>query len=265
MKMNFSTLQPSEAASELEAAHQARQPFQSLLLAGRPLSLEEAYQVQEACVHRLVDRGLGQVVGYKVGLTSVAMQQMCSISSPVYGAVLEKRLQQTPSTVNPAEFGRLGIECEIAVRLGTNIEAGSEPLTAREVADAVDAIAPAFELVDDRNADYKFLDAGSLIADNAWNAGVVLGKMSPLTQGLGDRLGTLHCNGALVGEAFVRDALGDPLESVRWLAQELGRRGRSLQPGQIVMTGSILPTKFPGAGEQWVYQVVGLGSVTVET
>jgi len=263
--MNFDSLMPSIAARELDAAHLARQPFQNLLLAGKPLTVEEAYEIQGAYVHRLLDRGLGQVVGYKVGLTSVAMQRMCGIDSPVYGAVLDRRLHQTPRSLDLRDFDRLGIECEIAVRLGDNVTVGSEPLTIRALTEVVDAVAPAFELVDDRNADYQLLDAGSLIADNAWNAGVVFGQMSPLAQGLGERLGKLYRNGALVGEAFVRDALGDPLESVRWLAQELAERGKSLEKGQIVMTGSILPTQFPLAEEQWEYQVAGLGSVIVKT
>ena len=78
---------------------------------------------------------------------------------------------------------------------------------------------------------------------------------------LQSRRGRVSCNGERIDEGRVGDALEHPFASVHWLAVELARRGHVLRAGQVVMTGSIVRTRFATAGQRWTYEVDGLGSV----
>ena len=106
------------------------------------------------------------------------MQAMCGIDSPVAGVVLEDRVHASGARLKTSAYGRVGVEFEIAVRLGKDLVAQRRWPTLADVAAAVDAVCPAIEIIDDRRADYRTLDALSLIADNAWNGGIVLGEFS---------------------------------------------------------------------------------------
>jgi 2-keto-4-pentenoate hydratase len=125
------------------------------------------------------------------------------------------------------------------------------------------AVIPAFELIDDRQADYTQLAAHvlTLIADNAWNAGIVLAAPSRDWHAidLAAARGVMRINGTVVGEGHGRDVMGHPFEALLWLVNMLAQRGKSLTQGMIVMTGSIVATKFVNSGDTVGLSVDGLG------
>ncbi len=252
-----------EMALQLLDAHARGERFSTLLQAnGQPLRTSDAYSVQEHFVRHLQARAQAPVVGYKIGLTSAVMQKMCGIDSPIYGAILGSRVHASGCVLHRSAYGRLGLEFEIAVRLGRDIEVPPSDLS--EMTTCVDAICAAIELVDDRSASYDGLDAASLIADNSWNAGVVLGRWLPPPQDLPSRNGRVAIDAVAVDTGRVGDALDHPFESVRWLAAQLAQTGRALRAGMIVMTGSIVQTRFPSEPGRWVYEVDGMGTVEVD-
>lgn len=226
-------------------------------------SLQDAYAAQAAFVDAMQADGLGETVGWKIGLTSARMQQMCGIDQPVAGAVLASRLHRSGATVRAADHGRLGLEFEICVRIGADLPPRPAPYTAAEVAAAADAVAPAVEMVDDRHCDYATLDVLSLVADNSWNAGVVLGEWQPVPPDLAECLGVVMRDGVEVDRGHGRDALGGPLIPLEWLANHLRAQGRGLRRGDIVMTGSVIPTQFPQGGSTWRLDLSGLGAVEI--
>src|SRR5207245_784300 len=140
------------------------------------------------------------------------------------------------------------------------------PWTRASVADRVAACLPAFELVEDGDADYKALDAFTLVAQNTWNGGVVLG--APVTAWRGvdlERAVTrAWLNDEPAGQGKTGDALGHPFEAVAWLANLLNRRGRMLGRDMIVMTGSSITTKFPSPGDRVRFAIDGLGDAALE-
>jgi 2-keto-4-pentenoate hydratase len=248
-----------DVARAIREAHRARLDFAPLRRGGRELGEDAAYQVQDHLVALLGAELRADVVGYKIGLTSPAMQEMCGMSTPVYGRIFSGRVHPTDARIDPTAHAHLGVEFEIAVRLGKDVTA---PVSTWAALGAyVDAIAPAFELVDDRNANYAQLDGASLIADNAWNAGVVVGAWQSAPSDLQSRRGRVFCNGAQIDEGRVGDALEHPFASAQWLAGGLLSRGQVLRAGMIVMTGSIVRTRFVEPGQTWQYEVDGLGSV----
>ncbi|MEX0923159.1 MAG: fumarylacetoacetate hydrolase family protein [Rhodovibrionaceae bacterium] len=248
-------------ARMLLAEHHQRMPYHPLKGAERPSSLAEAYDVQEAFCRLLQKDGAGEIAGYKIALTSKAMQQMVCVDQPLSGAIFASRVRKAPAVLKPKDFQHLGVECELAVRLGAPLT-GARGLYSRDsVAGAVAEILPAFELVDDRHADYTQIDAESLTADNAWNAGIVLGPACLEWEDFDfvESRGLLKINGKLQAEGKAGDALGHPLDALAWLANALVRRGKPLEAGALVMTGSIVRTVFPQAGDSLHFELEDCG------
>ncbi len=127
---------------------------------------------------------------------------------------------------------------------------------------------PALELADDRNADYTQLPGNALmlIADNAWNEGAVLG--SPVRDWRGLDLaaikGTAFINGKNVGEGHGHDVMGHPLDALAWMANNLASRGLGLWRGDVVITGSLVTSKFPKTGDLVRFQAGALGAVELQ-
>ena len=137
------------------------------------------------------------------------------------------------------------------------------PQAAAFLAAAVEAVAPAMEVVDDRDCEYATLDVLSLVADNSWNAGIVVGEFRRSWPDLAVAAGVAYLDGEEVGRGQGGDVLGHPFRSVGWLAEHLAEEGPGLRAGDIVMTGSIVTTKFPSRASEFRFDVEGLGSTTV--
>jgi 2-keto-4-pentenoate hydratase len=256
----------AQAAQFLVAQHQAGATFGPIAESICPRTLDEAYAIQEAyCA--LTSAARGDTAGQKIALTTPTMRQMLGVAEPVYGIIPRGTIYESNSTLRAAEYGRLGVECEFAVRLEADLPVTQAPFNRERVADATDALMVAFELIDDRNADYGLLSSQllSAVADNVWNAGIVLGPRAVRWReiDLSATHGTMVINGSIVGEGYGRDVMGHPLDALAWLANALALRGRQLCRGMVVMTGSIVPTKFVKAGDDVHFSVDGLGEVNV--
>jgi len=251
------------AAETLIAEHAANSTFKPLGAPDRPATISDAYDIQQRFV-ALLQSQHGDAVGYKVGLTSAAMQNFCGIDHPIAGVVLARRVHRSGASVRRADYGRLGLEFEIAVRIKSDVPVAATPCTAAMIAPHVGGVCAAIELVDDRAADYSNLDVLSLVADNSWNGGIVLSEFSTQWPDLEAILGRATKNGAALGEGHGRDILGHPFNSVAWLATQLNSRGEGLKAGQIVMTGSVMKTDFPDAAASYRFDFEGLGTVGVQ-
>lgn len=248
------------AAEALLGEHKLGTRFKTLDPGYGLASIADAYDIQDRYVE-LLRAEHGEPVGYKVGLTSQTMQTFCGIDHPIAGVVLGKRRHRTPATVRRGDFGRLGLEFEIAVRIKSDMPATLQ--TPAAVAPHVDGICAAVEIVDDRAADYGQLDVRSLVSDNSWNAGIVLSDFATKWPDLEGMRGTASKDGAPVGEGFGRDVLGHPFNSVAWLNAQLASRGGGLRQGQIVMTGSVMKTVFPTEAADFRFELDGIGTVEV--
>jgi 2-keto-4-pentenoate hydratase len=251
------------AAETLFAEHKANARFRTIGPPDGPANISDAYDIQERYVALL--RGEhGDAVGYKVGLTSATMQAFCGIDHPIAGVVLAGRVHKSGAAVRRADFGRLGLEFEIAVRIKSDVPVTGAPCTRETIAPHIDGVCAAIELVDDRSADYGSLDVRSLVADNSWNGGIVLSEFATTWPDLEAALGRASKDGAAIGEGFGRDILGHPFNSAAWLATQLASRGRGLKAGQVVMTGSVMKTVFPEGAASYRFEFEGIGYVEVQ-
>ena len=256
------TSQWQDTAKALLAQHRDGAVFRSLRADAGIASAADAYRVQrEYVLLRQSESGAARA-GYKIGLTSKTMQEMCGIDTPVSGVVLDDQVFASSARLERSQYGRLGLEFEIAVRLGRDLHGRGNELSRDEVGAAVDGVCAAIELVDDRNCDYATLDVLSLIADNAWNAGIVLGSFATSWPELGELQGIVSANGTIVGRGRGADALGHPFVPLTWLANQLLREGSALKAGDIVMTGSLVKTQFPAVATRFDYDLLGVGGVS---
>lgn len=246
------------AARGLARDHRENRRFEAV--AGLP-DLATAYRVQEAYVAEMA--GDDRVLGYKIGLTSKQMQEMCGVAHPIAGAVLGRRVMRSGARLRLGDYGRLGVEFEICVRLGRDLPARATSYTRAEVAAAVDGVCAAVELVDDRNADYATLDVASLVADNSWNAGIVLGEIVTPPADLATVAAIAWLDDVEIGRGVGADALGHPYETLVWLSSHLAAAGRGLKAGDLVMTGSLVRTCFPDKAFAYRFEVAGIGGVEV--
>jgi 2-keto-4-pentenoate hydratase len=246
--------------------HRARTRYRPLDAAVRAAPLEDAYRIQDALHRLLTETGRGDIAGWKVALTSNAMQQLTGVDQPAAGAIFSKLVHASPARVDVNAYHHLGVEFEVAVHLADDLPASGGPWTRASVAGRVAACVPAFELVEDGHADYTTLDAFTLIAQNTWNAGVVLGPVAPTWSSVDLETAVTRCwvNDQPAGQGKTGDALGHPFEAVAWLANLLNRRGRALARGMFVMTGSSITTKFPAPGDRIRFTIDGLGEVSLE-
>ncbi|HEY1721542.1 MAG TPA: fumarylacetoacetate hydrolase family protein [Magnetospirillaceae bacterium] len=244
-----------KAAEMLMNEHVSGARFHPFAAGAGAADLAGAYAIQREYVRlQMQARGIG-AAGYKVGLTSPRMQAMCKIDRPIAGVVLKDRVHRSGVSLEASRYGRVGLEFEIAVRLGRDLKPGDD------VAGAIEAVCPAVEIVDDRHCDYATLDVLSLVADNSWNAGIVLGEFSMCWPDLETIEGVVSSNGQAADRGWGRDVLGHPFNSVAWVAQHLGETGQGLHAGDIVMTGNLVTTKFPAESSIHRFELQGLGFV----
>jgi len=250
-------------ARHLYDSHGARANFQNLTGDMALGSIDEAYQVQLALDRMWTSASRGPIGGYKIALTSKAIQDLVGVDKPCVGAIFASSIFHSPAEIPISKFVRLGLEFETAFRMGRELPEG-ETFDQYSISKYVDTAMAAFELIEDRNADYSNLDAATLIADNAWSGGIVLGPESKSWSKLDltETPVTLIYNGKTEA-ALTGAALGNPLNALAWLATLLSGQGRSLKAGDVVMSGSTLATKFARAGDCAVYAIDGLGEVEV--
>lgn len=254
------------AANLLLQQHAQRQPFARLPEDCAPRNAEEAYAIQET-LRQARESSLGPTAGYKVALTSTVMQEMLQYFSPFAGPLHANMIYSSDIDLDHANYGRLCVECELAAVLGKDLPSANAPYTRDQIADAVDTICPALELVDDRNADYADISSLvlTLIADNAWNAGIVLGSAVSNWHALNLETihGTVSINDKAEDEGHGRDVLGHPLEALRWLVNTIAEQGKNIDKGMVVMTGTMIATKFVKPGDALTFSVDGLGDVSI--
>jgi len=252
-------LDTHQKAERIAALFRERRQIDILPPELMPADLGEAYAIRKAFEEIEIARGRGEVAGYKIGLTTPIMQKLCGVDEPCYGAIFASEVHHGRASLATADYCRLGVETEIAVRLGQDLPQGGDR---DRVAAAVESCMAAIEVLEDLRHDYKRLSAAAMVAGNVWNAGVVLGE--PVSDwrrlDLAAATARLTINGREIGNGKGADVMGNPLNALAWLADKLASAGTPLRRGMIVMTGSMVPIQFPAAGDRAVVEVEGLGS-----
>ena len=252
-----------QAGEYMATEYPARRPLDIMTQPFAPTDEVSAYAIQEAFLNRVAEAGDTTVWGYKIAYTNNVMRERAGIYEPVSGLILASGVHDSGATLDSADYYRLGIECEVAVRMGADLPASGAPYTRESVSDAIEWLGVSFELVDGREgAVVEGVDPSlRAIVVNISNGGAVLGEPVRDWQGLDlvASSGRMLVNGDVVGEGVGADVLGHPVEPVAWLANSLVARDKSLKSGDTILTGSYAPPYLLNAGDAAVAEIEGLG------
>lgn len=241
------------AAETLARAWTTGTPIAALPADARPGTVEDAFAVQDALV-----QALGGVGGWKVGAATPTAE-------PRRAPLPASRVRAGVTSLRAAEFRRLGIEAELALRVGRDLPPRGTPYTLDEVLAAMETLHPAIEVVDSRYADRERMDEMSLLTDLQSHGALVVGAAVRDWRGLdlARRRVRLVIDGQVVVEHEGGNTAGDPLRGVLWLANHLAARGAGLAAGQVVTTGSTTGLRWvePGATVEAAFP--GIGTVTL--
>jgi 2-keto-4-pentenoate hydratase len=251
------------AAKAIAQARRNRTPLAALEVP--PRDEAQGYEVQRA-LHDILLPHVGALVGYKIGCTSAVMQEYIGIPHPCAGGVFEKGVHDSGAKLAASDYVRVGVECEIAVRLKRDLSPGEAPFTGEWVGEAVEAYCPAIEIVDDRYVKWETMGAPTLIADDFFAAGCVLGDVveRATVPDLNAVVGHAFVNGEELSKGTGADVLGHPHNALAWLANHLAAEGKGLHAGQLVLTGSLVKTLWLKAGDKVRMELEGLGAVEAE-
>lgn len=257
--------QIAAAARALRRAEVTREQIGLLSLAHPEMTMDDAYAVQEAFV--ALRRAEGhKVVGWKIGLTSKAMQQALNIDTPDSGVLMEDMVFANGGTIPELRFIQPRIEAELAFVIKSPLR-GAE-VTPAQVLAATDQIIPALEILDTRilrkdPATGKARTIVDTIADNAANAGIVTGgrafapgEVDPRWAGA-----IVMRNGEVEETGLGAGVLNDPALSVAWLVRRLAAYGQGVDAGQVVLSGSFIRPVECRAGDTILADFGPLGTV----
>lgn len=225
------------------------------------LTAADAYAIQKINTDLRLEAG-ARIVGSKIGLTSLAVQQQLGVDQPDYGVLLDDMWFGEGQPISMSCLHQAKVEAEVAFVLGRDLDMERPSLI--DVLRAVEFAVPALEIVGSRiaNWDIRFVDT---VADNASASAFVLGGSPKKLDQLDLRASsmTLSCDeqpAVSVGKGA--DCLGHPLNAVVWLARTMVQVGAPLQAGHVVLSGALGPMVNVQSGKRYTAHIEGLGNVT---
>ncbi|ORB84316.1 2-keto-4-pentenoate hydratase [Mycobacterium kansasii] len=248
-----------ELAADLAQAERSREPIAPLTTSHPEIDVVDAYEIQLVNIRQRVAEG-ARVVGHKVGLSSPVMQQMMGVNEPDYGHLLDDMQVFEDTRVKAANYLYPRVEVEVGFILAGDLPGAG--CTEDDVLAATGALVPSIELIDTRIKDWQ-IKICDTIADNASAAGFVLGaaRVSPADIDVKAIDAVLTRNGEVAAEGRSDAVLGNPVTAVAWLARKVDSFGVRLRKGDIVLPGSCTFAVDARAGDEFVADFAGLGSV----
>lgn len=256
------------AADALRDAEADRKPIDPLVQTYPGIDTVDAYEIQLRNIRRRVASGDVGVIGHKVGLSSLVMQQQMGVDEPDYGHLLTDMQIDNGGSVPVERYCYPRVEVEIGFLLGGDLP--GEECTEADVLANTEAFVPSIELVDSRIVDWR-IGLADTIADNASAAAFVLGQHSVLGA---ERVAPgeldprtinvrLRRNGELAATGRSDAVLGDPTIAVAWLARKVAEFGVRLRAGHVVLPGSCVRAIDARAGDVFEADCAGLGTVSL--
>jgi 2-keto-4-pentenoate hydratase len=248
-----------EIAERLRTAEADRAPIAPLRETCPAADVVDAYEIQLTNIRRRLAAG-ATIHGHKVGLSSVAMQQMMGVDEPDYGHLLSDMALSADVPVSVARFCMPRVEVEVGFVLGDTLPGAD--CTEDDVLAATEYVVASIELIDSRIRDWR-IGIVDTIADNASSAGYVLGadRVKPDELDLRGIEARLLCNGTEVASGRSDAVLGNPVTAVAWLARKVASFGVTLEAGHVILPGSVLRAIDVRAGDEFLAEFDGLGTV----
>jgi 2-keto-4-pentenoate hydratase len=251
-----------ESVAAMLAARSDRRALKRLPPGGATLSLEDAYSVQEVFVRKC---GL-PVTGYKIGCASKESQALVGASGPFAARIFAPTRLESPAQISMHDFFTVGVEAEFGFTMRDGLPPRPIAYQRAEVARAVGSVSPVIELCDTRLENWKTARIEEIIADNGFHGGLIVGTAISEWESLNlaSHEVALSIGGVVRGKGASAGSLGDPLDGLVWIANELSRRGYGLGKGDIVATGTWTGLHFVREPATVIADFGALGRVEVQ-
>ena len=257
----------AQAAQDLFRAEKTQEQIGLLTIANPEMGMDEAYAVQKALVALKIADGR-RVVGWKIGLTSKAMQYALNIDIPDSGILFDDMHFDDGSTVPKGRFIQPRIEAEIAFVMKAGLDGAA---TRAQVLAATDYVCPSLEILDTRilRADPKTGQTRKIfdtISDNAANAGIVLGTQHHDPNAIDLRWTGAICarNGEVEETGLGAGVLNDPVMGIVWLSERLEAYGQSIRAGDVVLSGSFIRPVEARPGDNFHADFGPFGNISID-
>jgi len=224
------------------------------------LGIDDAYTISLGILARRRADG-ERVIGKKIGVTSRAVQEMLGVHQPDFGFLTDRMLVE--GDIDIAAHGLIQPRAEAEIGFILKDDLKGPGVTADQVIAATESIFPCFEIVDSRISDWK-IGIVDTVADNASCGIFVMGdaRVDPRAHDLPNLHVTVTKNGNPLSEGYGHAVQGSPAEAVAWLANTLGAYDVTLNAGDMILSGSLVPLEPALPGDAFVMQLHGVGSCT---
>jgi len=259
--MSLSIPQLHSIARELAEAEKSRKAISPIKARYEGFSVEHAYQVQAINANQGLKTGK-RLIGYKIGLTSKPIQQRFGVSQPDFGHLFASMNVPDEGEINLSTLIQAKVEGEIALVLGKDLR--GPDVTAVDALNAVDYALTAMEIIDSRIEDWK-ITVEDTIADNGSSALFVLSENKVPMRGLNlAELGMAFSrNGEVILTGSGAAVMGNPINSLVFLANELGKHDKGLLAGEVILAGSLSGVAPLVAGDFFSCEIWKLGACSV--
>ena len=226
-----------------------------------PFGLDEAYEMQDAMIRSMS----APVVGWKVGLTSKASQDMMGVAEPMSGPLFDGSVfsDNAELTVSESDLGI--VEAEIGITLGADLNTDKAAFAQSDIMAVIGSVHPMFELATKRLPGGMRETAQWIVADGGINQAIVVGAgiaFSPEID-LAMMKAQVAQNDKPVSEGIGSNVMGSPVSVMVWLADHLKSRGISLKKGDFIATGLVCDMLIGNSGDRFKADFEGIGSVTM--
>lgn len=212
------------------------------------MTVEEGYDIQHMIMSLKEDAGQ-KIIGWKMGLTSVAKMEQMKVKEPIYGCLMDYMMAHDGDQVDMADFIHPRVETEVAFVLKDKLF--GEDVTEEDVINATEYVVPAMEIIDSRYKNFSF-SLADVVADNGSSVRFILGseKIDPKTVDLGETFAKLIINDKEEDTGYGKAILGHPATSICMLVKMLSKRGIALEAGHVVMAGAMTKAFYLKAGDK---------------
>lgn len=252
----------TQAYEQLKRAINSHTSIKPLTLENPDFSVEEAYNVQLKLIEDELKAG-HVITGKKIGLTSIAMQNLLNVDQPDYGHLLNYMALENNGEIEISKLFQPKVEGEIAFILKEDLIGPN--VTKEQVLAATEYIVPSLEIVDSRIKDWQ-IKLADTVADNASCGLYVLGDQQIHVEERDLTKVTMRLlqNGSVINEGSGADVLGHPATCVAWLANKLYEFGGELKKGEIILSGALSAAIVANAGDTFTAEFLDIGSVSVK-
>tara|TARA_Y100001970_G_C14213175_1_gene848089 strand:+ start:869 stop:1681 length:813 start_codon:yes stop_codon:yes gene_type:complete len=230
------------------------------------INANDAYMVQNYFLSKIEKKFKSDITGWKLGLTSDKFQKKFNTHSPCIGRICNNFIFNSPKKLKLSHLKRVGVENEVAITLSKDIPYNNKNYTPKNILKFIKSFHSAIEIIDDKGINSEEIDIGILISMNIFNRYVILGEQKKIKElnDIKNNTTKLSLNNKIIAEGNTNNAMGDPINSLVWLANNVNLTGNFLKKNDVIITGTTLEPKWIKSNGKIKSEIKNIGTCLLE-